>query len=79
MSEFEELYELSEQKLVSTQEQLYILRKALAYADDRYDPVYPDFYILQAAADLLEDEEPALASEIREFRSRLIDALDQVD
>jgi len=79
MSEFEELYELSEQKLESTQEQLYILRKALAYADDRYDPVYPDFYILQAAADLLEDEEPALASEIREFRSRLIDALDQVD
>jgi len=52
------------------------LRSALRYADDRYDPVYPDFYILQAAADLIRDEDPALSRELDEFRSRLIDALD---
>lgn len=55
------------------------LRKALAYADDKYDPVYPDFYILQAAADLAEDDEPGLADELRLFRRKLIHALDRAE
>lgn len=54
------------------------LRKALRSADDGYDPVYPDFYILQASADLIEDEDPVLATELRTFRQKLIDVLDDL-
>ena len=52
------------------------LRKALRYADDRYDPVYEDFFILKSAADLLEEEQPALSDELRVFRRKLMGALD---
>jgi hypothetical protein len=55
------------------------LLKALRYADDRYDPVYPDFHIIQEAAELVRGDWPGLADELETFREKLIGALDDVN
>lgn len=61
------------------EEEVERMREALRYADDGRDPVYPDFYILESASDLVRDDWPGLADELDTFRQKLIGALDRAE